>query len=309
MRDNRWNTTAFVLLRILQFALGIVVLGGSAYFASKYDDWYIPYTIVVSAFTLSWVVVVLSLFFTNKLPPLLAVTMDLILAVSYIVPIATIAEYGPNGSSDSCTPSGQSTDRMMIRGCATLKAGFPVLVIQMLTFTGAIIWDGKVLYQNRNGGPNDVQAAAQSARHGGGADGGQMAGIGKTYWITGPIRVTTLESGGCGACGTHGEQASLSPYQPANSSIYPAQIASPATPLNPHMQPHFPLAMPHQCFIPRHRECQNCRQDQNHLQQQQTLSHQIYQDWQSQQYQLQSQHQNHQYQQNRELPQEICSIH
>ncbi|KAG0641413.1 hypothetical protein HOY80DRAFT_883243 [Tuber brumale] len=299
MRDYRWNTIALLLLRISQLMLGIVVLGGSAYFLSKHHSWVTPYTLAVSAFTLVWVAILLSLFFANKLLPVVVIIFDVVLVVCYIVAIATVADHNPDAVSDSCsltTPSGRRIDQFVNRDCITLNAGFPVLVIQMLTFLGAIIWDGIVLYQNRNGRPSDVQAAAQNAMHGSGGGDGQMAGIWGAYGIPGLIM--NPESGDRGAGGNHGERASLSQYQPTNSPIYPAEIASPAAPFDLHLQSHFPPATPQQGVMMQHHECQNHHQHQNHHQQQHIP--QTHQD----------QPQRQQHQQNRgPSPQELDGMH
>ncbi|KAG0641412.1 hypothetical protein HOY80DRAFT_883283 [Tuber brumale] len=297
MKDNRWNTTALMLLRILQFALGVGVLQKSAYFVSRYGFWIIPYSLAVSVLTLAWVAVVLSLFFANKLLPLAVIIVDVILTVSYIVSIATIANRYSRAIGSPCIvyPSPQqSTDQIVSQHCSLLKSAFHLLIIQMLTFLGAIIWDGIVMYRNRNGRLKDVRASAQNAMHGGGTDGEQIAAIGGTYGMSGPMMGP--ENCGCSANGNHDVQTVLSQYRLGGFPIYPARIASPATPLDPHMQPHLPRTIPQQSVMTQHHQHQNHHQHHHHQQ--------IHQFDQVQQQQYQHQHQ--QYQQNRgSSPQEL----
>ncbi|CUS13817.1 unnamed protein product [Tuber aestivum] len=309
MRDNRWNTTAFLLLRISQLLLGVIALGISAYFESRYESQKYPppstptpsqtifnrknsFIILILALgilTLVWVIVALTLFFTNKLHPLAAIIVDVILAICYIASIATVASTYPGVIGNSCkayAPSRDGMDDMVIKDCAMLNGGFAILVTN------------KVLRQNRNGKRGDARAVVRNAMHCGGVGGGQMALIGGAYELLGPTM--DPENGSRGSGGNQGAQTFMSQYHPRNSPIYPAQVASPATLHNPYVPPPSLLAMPQQALMMQHPQHQNHRNHHrhqlhhlHHLQQQQQRQHQL---------QSQHQHQHQQYQQNRESP-------
>ncbi|CAZ80508.1 unnamed protein product [Tuber melanosporum] len=294
MRDNRWNTTALLLLRISQLVLGATILGICAYFAPNYDDWLIPFDIVLSAFTLVWVAVVLGLFFASRLLPLIVTMVDLVLAVFYIVSIAITADSYSRAIGNSCAflLSQPNMDEAAFRDCGELEAGFRVLITQTLTFLGAIIWDGVVLHRNRNGKPRDVQDAAKNAMHGADAGSGQMVRIGGTYRMPEPM--VDPENGGHGENGNHGARVPLSQHQLRGFPIYPTRIA---TLFDPRMQQHLPPAMPQQGVMAQF------HQHQNHHQQQQIYQFdQVQQHQQQYQHQWRSQHQRQRYQENRGPP-------
>ncbi|CUS13816.1 unnamed protein product, partial [Tuber aestivum] len=297
MKDSRWNTVAFLLLRISQLVLGVIVLGIAAYFVSIYDEWFIPFTIVVSAFTLAWVGVGLSLFFTNNLFPLVVIMVDVVLAVSYIVSIAALAGEYSSAIGSPCIvydPYKSSPDEFVSRHCTTLNGGFGILILEMLTFLGAIIWDGIVLYQNRNGKREGFPVPARGAVNEDDAIGEQIGEIRGAHGMWEPMADPPAGAGGAG--GNHGEQPVLSYYQPTGPQIYPAQTAPPTAPYNPSTS--HPLA-------PRVLQQDAMMYHQPHDQRQQQQIDQVHQiQGQQDQYQRQSQHQ--QYPQNRgPLPHEL----
>ncbi|PWW73636.1 hypothetical protein C7212DRAFT_216785 [Tuber magnatum] len=291
MRDSRWNTTALLLLRISQFLLGVIVLGISAYFISIYEEWFISFTLVVSILTLVWVTVVLSLFFTSKLLPLVVIVVDVILSVFCIVSMATIAGGHPDQIGSACLvypPAVTSPDKFVSLHCSTLNGGFGILIIEMLTFLGAIIWDGIVLYQNRNRRPRDARVVAQNAPHVFDAGGDQMGGIrGRNYAM--PKPTTDTANGGGTASGNQGAQTIPPQYQPASSLFYQAQNASPTTPYNPNMPEPLAPRVPQRDVMMQHRQHQDYQQQQQQVYQ----VHQIQQ--QQHRYQRQPQHQYQQY--------------
>ncbi|PWW73637.1 hypothetical protein C7212DRAFT_365750 [Tuber magnatum] len=284
MRDNRWNTTAFLLLRISQLLLGVIVLGISAYFASNY---YEPYPSLPSTLT-------------HQTTKYLAEKT----AISYIASIARVASAYPDVIGDSCnvrTTSGRGTEKIVTMDCTTLNAGFAILVTKLLTLLGAIIWDGIVLRHNRNGRHRDVRAVARNAMHGGDAGVGQMAAIRGAYEMLGSM--VDPGSGGRGSGGNHEAQTFLSQYQLRDSPTYPTLVASPTTLHSPYVPPPPHLAAPQQVLMMQHHQHQN---HQNHHHHQMHQIHQLHLAQQPQQHQHQRQSQHLQYQQNRgPSPQEL----
>ncbi|CUS13815.1 unnamed protein product [Tuber aestivum] len=283
MKDNRWNTVAFLLLRTSQLVLGVIILGITAYFVANYDEWYLPYphlssnrtipnrknryvgfTLAVGGLTLAWIAAALSLFYTNNLFPLATIIVDVLLAIAYIVSIATIADDNPDTITGSCTYYSYWTSYTYVsKDCNTLKGLFGILILEMLTFIGAIIWDGIVLYQNRDGGPGDTEAAPQNPMHGG----GQMAPAGGMYGMPKPMMGATNGE-------NYGPQTFLPQYQPTNSPIYPAQVASPTSPYGayapPPTMPQQAVMMPHH----QHQQIHQVQQQQHQHQQQSPHQHQ-----------------------------------
>ncbi|RPA99048.1 hypothetical protein L873DRAFT_1738976 [Choiromyces venosus 120613-1] len=258
MKDNRWNIVAFLLLRITQLVLGVIVMGMTAYFVSKYDEWYTDFTLATSLCTLAWIALSLTLFSINKLVPLAAIIVDALFAIAYIVCIASIAHFNPDSIGGSCTYYEYSfwiTLTYTLEDCTTLRGLFGILVVEMLMFVGATIWDGIVLYQNRNGPPRDPEVV-QYAMHSGGGGGVGVSGgqIGGTYGMA--MSKPMMDAGG------GGDQTYLPRYQPTNSPIYPVQAVSPPTPYNPYMSPPMSPTMPQQAVVMQH-------QDKNHQQQHQ----------------------------------------
>ncbi|PWW73635.1 hypothetical protein C7212DRAFT_365749 [Tuber magnatum] len=265
MKDYRWNTVSFLLLRISQLVLGVIVLGISAYFVSKYEecrDRYVAFTLAVGGLTLLWMAAALSLFYTSNLLPLAAIIADVVLAVAYIVSIATIADDNPDAIAGSCTFytfTLWSTYTYVFEDCNTLRGVFGILILEMLTFIGAIIWDGIVLYQNRHGGVGGAEVAAHNAMHGG----GQEAAMGGMYGMPKPVMDAANGE-------NYGPQTYLPQYQPTNSPIYPAQFASPAAPYDPYMPPP---TLPQQAVMMPHHQHQQIHQVQQHQQQQSPHHH------------------------------------
>jgi len=287
MKDNRWNAVALLILRVSQLVLVVIALGLTAYFTATYTArWYLAFTLAAVCLSVCWIALTLGLFFANELLPLAALLGDILLAILYIVSIATIGDYNSDSIAGNCTFFTYSIwtglDYYEFEDCGKLRGLFGILVLVMLTFIGAIIWDSIVLYQNRNGRPGSDQVVPQNVMYGGVS---QMAATG------GKPMVGAADGGDAG--GYYGPQTFLPQYQPTNSPIYPAQIASPAISYNPHMPPP-PLSptMPQQAAMMQHQN-----------QQQQQQLHQVQQQ-QQRQYQQQSQH--HQQQQNQgPLPQEL----
>ena len=89
--------------------------------------------------------------------------------------------------------------------CATLKGVFGILIIQMLTFHGAIIWDVIVMSRNPNR-RRDVRAVAR----------GVMPGMVKP--------AAAVASGG-----------DVGQYQLDGTPVYPAELATPAAQYNSYM--------------------------------------------------------------------------
>ncbi|KAG0641414.1 hypothetical protein HOY80DRAFT_1112753 [Tuber brumale] len=289
MRDNRWNAAALLTLRISQLVLVVIALGLTAFFIAKYRvEWYAAFTLATICLTVVWIPLVLGLFFTNNLLPLVVIIVDVLLAIFYIVSIATIANYNPEAIGGSCTfytytfsLFDWNTYLWVIEDCDKLRGLFAILVLEMLTFIGAIIWDGVVLYQNRNGNPGDVGVVAQNAMYGGGG-GGQIAAVGGTYGMSKPMM--DAASGGNDATGYYGGQTPLPQYQPMNPPIYPVQVASPITAYSPHMPPPLAPTMPQQAAVMQHQHQNHQQQQQVHqVQQQQQLQHQQSQQQQQQQ--------------------------
>ncbi|PUU80900.1 hypothetical protein B9Z19DRAFT_1063108 [Tuber borchii] len=212
MRDSRWGTTPLLLLRISQLLLGVVVLGIAAYFASKYSGWYIAFTVALGFVTLVWTAVVLGLFFKNKLSPPLVMFVDVPLAVAYILSVATVAANWPRALGGSCVAkvAGVPGESILDADCATLKGAFGILIIEMLTFHGAIIWDAIVMSRNPNR-RRDVRGVAQN------------------YVPVMPKPMAVVDSGG-----PHGQ------YQLDGTLVYPAELASPAAQYNSDMPPTDP---------------------------------------------------------------------
>ncbi|CAZ80507.1 unnamed protein product [Tuber melanosporum] len=284
MRDKRWNAVALLILRISQLVLAVIALGLAAFFIAKYPvAWYAAFTLTTICLTVVWIPLVLGLFFTGNLLPLVVIIVDVLIAIFYIISIATIADYNPEAIGGSCAFYTFSlwdwdTYLWVIEDCDKLRGLFAILVLEMLTFIGAIIWDGVVLYQNRSGRAGAVDAVAQNAMYGG-AGAGRVAAVGGTYGVSKPMMND--------AAGYYGGQTSLPQYQPMNSPTYPPQVGSPISPYSPYVPPPVAPTMPQQAAVMQH-------QHQNHLQQQQV--HQLQQQQRQHQQQQQPQQQHHQFQ-------------
>jgi len=132
--------------------------------------------------------------------------VDVPLAVAYIISVVTVAANWPHTLRSSCAVG----DSLVDADCATLKGVFGILIIEMLTFHGAIIWDAIVMSRNPNR-RRDVRGIAQN------------------YVPVMPKPMAVAASGD-----THGQ------YQLDGTPVYPAELASPAAQYNSDMPPTDP---------------------------------------------------------------------
>lgn len=134
--------------------------------------------------------------------------VDVPLAVAYILSVATVAANWPRALRGSCVAkvagvTGVPGENILDADCATLKGAFGILIIEMLTFHGAIIWDAIVMSRNPNR-RRDVRTAAQNYM---------------------PVMPKPMAA----SSGTNGQ------YQLDGTPVYPAELASPAAQYNPDM--------------------------------------------------------------------------
>lgn len=177
--------------------------------------------------SLVWAAVVLGLFFTNRLSPPLVMFVDVPLAVAYILSVATVAANWSYAIGHSCFAS----KGLVYSDCATLKGVFGILIIQMLTFHGAIIWDAIVMSQNPNR-RRDVRAVAQNA-------------------VPGMAKPAVAAAGG----------GNLGQFQLDGTPIYPAELASPAAQYNFYMLVPQQGVMMHQNQDPEQQQHQQYQQN------------------------------------------------
>lgn len=133
--------------------------------------------------------------------------VDVPLAVAYILSVTTVAANWHRALGGSCVAKVAGVtdvpgESILDADCATLKGAFGILIIEMLTFHGAIIWDAIVMFRNPNR-RRDVRTVAQN------------------YMPVMPKSMAVAASGG-----TNGQ------YQLDGTPVYPAELASPAAQYN-----------------------------------------------------------------------------
>ncbi|KAL7272476.1 hypothetical protein RUND412_004707 [Rhizina undulata] len=169
--DSRWPMIPLLALRAVQFVLGVISLGLSAWIISQYQSpWFACFALTTALLTIFYAGANVVLYFTDMLLPLAVVCADAFLWVFWLVSVAGSG----NGSSDvlklsSCTFTFYEyfvaftyTDKH----CTNIKAWFAFLVLSFLVAIPSTALAAFVLYQTYNKKPAEAAAASNQSEIG-----------------------------------------------------------------------------------------------------------------------------------------------
>ncbi|KAF8540946.1 hypothetical protein BDD12DRAFT_547133 [Trichophaea hybrida] len=152
-KDARWPFVPFIIIRSIQLALAVTILGMTAYIASIGSVWWNYLALIISLVMLIWGVINFVLFFKGLLLPVAVVVIDAFIVFFLLISMSGTAASGYVGSNcrlyyinDLYYAEESNT---YWTPCLVAKASFVMELLGMLLFIATLVLASITLHKTR----------------------------------------------------------------------------------------------------------------------------------------------------------------